>query len=36
MTRVLMAAVLLAIPLVTSWILSRRVAVPVKSRSSRN
>jgi hypothetical protein len=36
MTRVLMAAVLLAIPLVTSWILARRVAIPVKSRSSRN
>jgi hypothetical protein len=31
MTRVLMAAVLLAIPLLTSWILARRVAAPIKS-----
>ena len=31
MTRVLMAALLLAIPLLTSWILARRVAAPVKS-----
>ena len=28
MTRVLMAALLLAIPLLTSWILARRVAAP--------
>jgi hypothetical protein len=32
MTRVLMAAVLLAIPLITSWILVRRVPHPVNSR----
>ena len=31
MTRVFMAALLLAIPLLTSWILARRVAAPVKS-----
>ena len=31
MTRFLMAALLLAIPLLTSWILARRVAAPVKS-----
>ena len=32
MTRALMAALLLAIPLVTAWILGRRVPHPVKSR----
>ncbi len=31
MTRVLMAVVLLSIPLLTSWILARRVAAPIKS-----
>jgi hypothetical protein len=31
MTRVLMAALLLVIPLLTSWILARRVAAPDKS-----
>jgi len=31
MTRALMAALLLAIPLLTSWILGRRVGSPVKS-----
>jgi hypothetical protein len=33
MTRVLMAALLVTIPLVTSWILARRVPVRVKSRN---
>jgi hypothetical protein len=33
MTRVLMAAFLLAIPLLTSWILVRRVGAPAKSRN---
>ena len=32
MTRVLMAALLLAIPLLTSWILVRRVPHPVSSK----
>jgi hypothetical protein len=32
MTRVLMAALLLAIPLIASWILVRRVPHPVNSK----
>jgi hypothetical protein len=33
MTRVIMAALLLAIPVLTSWILGQRIAHPVRSRS---